>query len=90
VPDEILPFVTGLLAGYVFPKWTEKELGIGPKLLLKVISKITGITEEKVEKFVYSAGDFGEGIEKAIEHANAEKNDKNFVLSNIFVELAKV
>ena len=67
VPDELLPFVTGLLAGYVFPKWTEKELGIGPKLLLKVISKITGITEEKVEKFVYSSGDFGEGIEKAIE-----------------------
>ena len=67
VPDEILPFVTGLLAGYVFPKWAEKELGIGPKLLLKVISKITGITEEKVEEFVYSSGDFGEGIEKAIE-----------------------
>ena len=67
VPDEILPFVTGLLAGYVFPKWAEKELGIGPKLLLKVISKITGIVEEKVEEFVYSSGDFGEGIEKAIE-----------------------
>ncbi|MEN6379188.1 MAG: hypothetical protein ABFD15_06380 [Methanofastidiosum sp.] len=29
-------------------------------------------------------------IEKAIEHANAEKNDKNFVLSNIFIEVAKV
>lgn len=67
VPEDILPFVTGLLAGYVFPKWKEKELGIGPRLLLKVISKITGINEEKVEKFVYSSGDFGEGIQKAIE-----------------------
>ncbi|NYT04476.1 MAG: ATP-dependent DNA ligase [Candidatus Methanofastidiosa archaeon] len=67
VPDDVLPFVTGLLAGYVFPKWTEKELGIGPKLLLKVISKITGIEEEKIEEYVYSSGDFGEGIEKAIE-----------------------
>lgn len=35
VPDEILPFITGLLAGYVFPKWTEKELGIGPKTLIE-------------------------------------------------------
>jgi hypothetical protein len=29
-------------------------------------------------------------IEKAIEHANAERNDKNLVLSNIFIEVAKV
>jgi hypothetical protein len=29
-------------------------------------------------------------IEKAIEHANTEKNEKNFVLSNIFMEIAKV
>ena len=29
-------------------------------------------------------------IEKAIEHANVDKSDKNFVLSNIFMEVAKV
>ena len=29
-------------------------------------------------------------IEKAIEHANAEKKEKNFILSNIFMEIAKV
>ncbi|KYC46349.1 MAG: hypothetical protein APG12_00650 [Candidatus Methanofastidiosum methylothiophilum] len=29
-------------------------------------------------------------IEKAIEHANADRTDKNFVLSNIFMEVAKV
>lgn len=29
-------------------------------------------------------------IEKAIEHANTEKNDKNLILSNIFIEVAKV
>ncbi len=29
-------------------------------------------------------------IEKAIEHANTERSDKNFVLSNIFIEVAKV
>lgn len=74
VPDEIMPFVTGLLAGYIFPKWTEKDLGIGPKLLLRVISKITGISEKNVEKYVYSSGDFGEGIEKAIE----EKKQQTF------------
>ncbi|KYC55117.1 MAG: DNA ligase [Candidatus Methanofastidiosum methylothiophilum] len=79
VPDEILPFITGLLAGYVFPKWTEKELGIGPKLLLKVVSKITGITEKKVEELVYSSGDFGEGIERAIE----QKKQQTFFDANI-------
>ena len=79
VPDEILPFIIGLLAGYVFPKWTEKELGIGPKLLLKVVSKITGITEKKVEELVYSSGDFGEGIERAIE----QKKQQTFFDANI-------
>lgn len=79
VPDEILPFITGLLAGYVFPKWTEKELGIGPKLLLKVVSKITGITEKKVEELVHSSGDFGEGIERAIE----QKKQQTFFDANI-------
>ncbi|HOM95288.1 MAG: ATP-dependent DNA ligase [Candidatus Methanofastidiosa archaeon] len=79
VPDEILPFITGLLAGYVFPKWTEKELGIGPKLLLKVVSKITGITEKKVEELVHSSGDFGEGIESAIE----QKKQQTFFDANI-------
>lgn len=74
VPDDITPFVTGLLAGYIFPKWTEIDLGIGPKLLLKVVSKITGLPEKKVEEYVYSSGDFGEGIEKAI----GEKTQQTF------------
>ncbi len=29
-------------------------------------------------------------IEKAIEHANVKRNDKDFVLSTIFLEMAKV
>jgi len=46
---------------------------------LKVVSKITGITEKKVEELVYSSGDFGEGIERAIE----QKKQQTFFDANI-------
>ncbi|HOR87223.1 MAG TPA: ATP-dependent DNA ligase, partial [Methanofastidiosum sp.] len=82
VPDEILPFIIGLLAGYVFPKWTEKELGIGPKLLIKVISKITAISEAKIEEYILLTGDFGEGIEKAVD----QKRQQTFF--NIQIDIA--
>jgi len=82
IPEDILPFVTGLLSGYVFPKWTEKELGIGPKLLIKVISKITAISEAKIEEYILSTGDFGEGIEKAVD----QKRQQTFF--NIQIDVA--
>ncbi|KYC53085.1 MAG: DNA ligase [Candidatus Methanofastidiosum methylothiophilum] len=85
IPEDILPFVTGLLSGYVFPKWTEKELGIGPRLLIKVISKVTGISEYKIDEYIISSGDFGEGIEIAIR----QKKQQTFFDINIEISYLK-
>jgi len=56
---EILPIVTLLSLGKVFPAWSEKEMGIGLKLLMKAISLVVGVSPEAVEDSVRDKGDIG-------------------------------
>jgi len=56
---EILPVVTLLSLGKVFPVWSEKEIGIGLKLLMKAISLVVGVSMDTVEDYVRDKGDIG-------------------------------
>ncbi|MEN4006372.1 MAG: ATP-dependent DNA ligase [Methanobacteriaceae archaeon] len=56
---KILPIVTLLSLGKVFPAWSEKEMGIGLKLLMKAISLVVGVSPEAVEDSVRDKGDIG-------------------------------
>lgn len=56
---KILPIVTLLSLGKVFPAWSEKEMGIGLKLLMKAISLVVGVSPETVEDSVRDKGDIG-------------------------------
>jgi len=56
---EILPIVTLLSLGKVFPVWSEKEIGIGLKLLMKAISLVVGVSMDTVEDSVRDKGDIG-------------------------------
>lgn len=56
---ENLPDVTLLSLGRIFPTWSEEELGIGSKLLMKAISLVVGVTPEEVEDQVRDSGDIG-------------------------------
>ncbi len=56
---EILPIVTLLSLGKVFPVWSEKEIGIGLKLLMKAISLVVGVSMDTVEDSVRDNGDIG-------------------------------
>ncbi|WP_414470552.1 ATP-dependent DNA ligase [Methanobacterium sp. ACI-7] len=56
---QILPTVTLLSLGKVFPAWSEKEMGIGLKLLMKAISLVVGVSSEIVEDNVRDKGDIG-------------------------------
>ena len=60
---ELLPPVTLLLLGRVFPTWSEKELGIGPKLLMKAISMVTGASVDEIEEEIREQGDIGTASE---------------------------
>jgi DNA ligase 1 len=54
-----LPVVTLLSLGRIFPTWSEEELGIGSKLLMKAISLVVGVSPEEVEDQVRDSGDIG-------------------------------
>ena len=61
---ELLPIVTLLALGRIFPTWSEEELGIGSKLLMKAISQVVGVSPEDVENRMRDTGDIGEAAEE--------------------------
>jgi DNA ligase-1 len=63
IDPELLPVVTIMALGRVFPVWSEEELGIGSKLLMKAISSVVGVTPEDVEDQVRDQGDIGTASE---------------------------
>ena len=56
---KILPIVTFLSLGRIFPTWSDEELGIGPKLLMKAIALVAGVKPEEVEDQMRDSGDIG-------------------------------
>lgn len=61
---EILSIVTLLSLGRIFPTWSEEELGMGTKLLMKAISMVVGVSPEDVENQMRETGDIGQAAEE--------------------------
>ena len=61
-----LPDVALLLQGNVFPPVEEKKIGVAAKLVLKAISKSSGIPADKVENNWAKTGDLGETAKELI------------------------
>jgi DNA ligase-1 len=60
---KLLPVVTLLSLGRVFPTWSEEELGIGTKLLMKAIALVVGVKPPDVEDMQRDAGDIGKAAQ---------------------------
>lgn len=56
---KLLPIVTLMSLGRIFPTWSEEELGLGSKLLMKAISLVAGVGPDDVENMTRDAGDIG-------------------------------
>ncbi|NYB50992.1 MAG: ATP-dependent DNA ligase [Methanobacteriaceae archaeon] len=56
---QILPVVTLMSMGRILPTWSEEELGIGSKLLMKAISMAVGVSVADVENLMRETGDIG-------------------------------
>jgi len=63
---EVLPKVTLLVQGAVFPAWSDKELGIANQLMAKAISQTSGFSEKDVAGRFRRTGDFGLVIEELV------------------------
>ena len=66
VPEKDLPVILLLLEGRVFPLWSDKELGVGNKVVIKAISTVSGVSEEKIEDIIRETGDTGLAAEKVL------------------------
>ena len=62
--DEIAP-VCYMLTGVVFPRWTEKELGIGPSTYYAALSAVSGKSDDDIRNLLKESGDVGEVTVKA-------------------------
>ena len=55
----ILSIITLFILGRIFPTWSEEELGLGSKLLMKAIALVVGVKSEEVEDQMRDIGDIG-------------------------------
>jgi len=62
-PAEVLDKVLYLTRGRLFPDYSDVELGIADKLLLKTISTLKPIPDSDLEKKLVELGDLGEVAE---------------------------
>ncbi len=65
-PADVLDIVVYFLLGKVFPDWMNRELGVGAKLLLRAISRVSGIPEPRLEDYIREEGDIGKACERAL------------------------
>ncbi|HLD11275.1 MAG TPA: ATP-dependent DNA ligase [Candidatus Nanoarchaeia archaeon] len=76
--------IINLLRGNVFPVWEEKKIGVNDKLVIKAISRVTGIRDKDIEKKWAKIGDLGKVAEELI------KNKKQMSLSEKELSVNKV
>ncbi len=63
--EEQLKDLAYLVQGKIMPTWSESEIGISSQLIIKCISKATGINEEQIVKLWKEVGDLGKVAETA-------------------------
>ncbi len=66
VDDEVLPTVLLFLRGTPFPPWSSQELGISDKLIVKILSQVSGLSENKLDDIMRELGDLGAVAEQVL------------------------
>lgn len=59
VDDDTLSEVGLLILGKIFPAWSDKEIGIGNKLVMRAVGEAVGVSSDEVENQVREQGDIG-------------------------------
>jgi len=87
----ILEKVALLVQGRVFPSYSEMEIGVADKMMIRVISSSTGFPDNEVIKTFKETGDLGLTVEKLMER----KKQKTLVsrdldIQKVFENLSKL
>ncbi len=80
---ELLPKVVILASGKVFPAYSELKTGVATKMMMKAISKATGISQNEIVKKFKTAGDLGLVAEECVK----SKKQKVFLKKTLTIQL---
>ncbi len=59
-----MPMVTLMIQGRVFPSYSDKEIGVAQKMMIRIISGSTGFPEREVIRYFKETGDLGLAAEE--------------------------
>lgn len=89
--DKTLPEVGLLILGDVFPPWSDKEIGIGNKLLMRAVAEAVGVSVDEVESQVREEGDIGlASLKLYSKKSQTTFFSKNLTISFVFKNLQKL
>ncbi len=87
----ILSIITLLTLGRIFPTWSEEELGIGSKLLMKAIALVVGVNPEEVEDQMRDIGDIGLAAQELFSHkVQSTLFRRNLTIEKVHQNLVKI
>ncbi|MFQ6055684.1 MAG: ATP-dependent DNA ligase [Methanosarcinales archaeon] len=98
VSNEELEIVPNFIMGNVFPNWSSKELGIGPSLLYRALSKASGLRVMQIKNLVRDSGDIGLAALRALSDKpkfqtslfGFKEEKKELTISEVFKTLKKI
>ncbi len=86
-----LPRVVLLLQGKVFPSWSEQEIGIADKMVVRIVSTATGFKEAEVMRHYNETGDLGLTVEKLLAGKRQQTlGVKRIDIAKVFENLQKL
>ena len=56
---EDIEYIIYLVQGRIFPQWDQREIGMSSKLIVKLLSSVTGSSNEDIERLWSKEGDLG-------------------------------
>jgi len=65
-PFHLLPHITLLAYGRVFPSWSQEETGVASKMMIRAIAKATGFKQKEIVEKFKRTGDLGLSAEECV------------------------
>lgn len=91
VKKEDLEIIINLLRGNVFPVWEERKIGMSDKLVIKAVSRVTGVSDHEIEKKWAKVGDLGKVTEDLIKNKKQTSlGGRSLSISKVFDNLRKL
>ena len=90
-PTELLPKVVLLASGKIFPTKSEEKTGIANKMMIKTLSRTTGLSEKVITKKFRDLGDLGTVAENCVKSkTQSSLAQKELTVEMVFDNLQKL